>query len=398
MVTSQRSDAGVGRTRPGRVLILANDIDDLGGVQRFIGVLAAGLAARAHQVRVIAIAAGAAVQEDPPEYQVTRLLAEPIPPALQATDARKSFHLPTRRALTARERSSQQAARLLQRELDDGPPGVVIATQLGCLEVLSRCDLGSRSQPDRWSVIAQYHSSFEAASRSRDLARARAIGRSADAFLLLTREDAQRFAAEGFRNAGWIGNPLGQWPDEVADPASRVVTFLGRYVPQKAPQVLLEAWQRLHDRTPSLVREWELRMYGAGRDEDLLRQVAQGLAGVSVHGSTSDPLRVLAQGSVFALPSLVEGMPLALAEAMSTGLACVAADCSSGVRELVQHGRTGLLVDRGDPAGLAEALQRLLSSGELRRDLGVAARDHVLPMRPQAVLDQWEALLAEVER
>jgi len=398
MVTPQVSDARVGRAKPGRVLILTNDIDDLGGVQRFIGVLAAGLAARAYEVRVIAIAAGVAVQDDPPEYRVTRLLAEPIPPALQATDARKSFHLPTRRAMTARERSSQQAARLLQRELDDGPPGVVIATQLGCLEVLNGCDLGTRSRRDRWSVIAQYHSSFEAASRSRDLARAQAIGRSADAFLLLTKEDAQRFAAEGFRNAGWIGNPLGQWPNEVADPASQVVTFLGRYVPQKAPQVLLEAWQRLHDRTPAVVKDWELRMYGAGRDEDLVRQTAQGLAGVSVHGSTSDPLRVLAQGSVFALPSLVEGMPLALAKAMSVGLACVSADCSSGVRELVTQGRTGLLVDRGDPPGLAEALQRLMSSHELRRDLGVAARDHVLPMRPQAVLDQWEVLLAELER
>jgi colanic acid/amylovoran biosynthesis glycosyltransferase len=72
-----------------------------------------------------------------------------------------------------------------------------------------------------------------------------------------------------------------------------------------------------------------------------------------------------------------EGIPVALTEAMSAGLPVVASDLS-GIPELVEHGRTGLLVPPGDPSALAAALRRLGDDSALRERLGREGRRVVL--------------------
>jgi len=89
-----------------------------------------------------------------------------------------------------------------------------------------------------------------------------------------------------------------------------------------------------------------------------------------------DPERkrvALAGASIFALPSYAEGMPLALLEAMSWGLAVIATPVG-GVPQLVTHEVNGLLVAPGDIDGVAAAIDRLLSDPALRDRLGAAAR------------------------
>jgi len=81
----------------------------------------------------------------------------------------------------------------------------------------------------------------------------------------------------------------------------------------------------------------------------------------------------LAGASIFALPSYAEGMPLALLEAMSWGLAVIATPVG-GVPQLVTHEVNGVLVAPGDIDGVAAAIDRLLSDPALRDRLGAAAR------------------------
>jgi len=95
-------------------------------------------------------------------------------------------------------------------------------------------------------------------------------------------------------------------------------------------------------------------------------------------GHQSDPVQWLAAADVFVLPSLSEGLPGALVEAMATGLPCIATDIP-GNRDLVVDGETGLLISPGDVAGLASAIQRLL--GDRRLAARLTSQGHKLVAR-----------------
>jgi glycosyltransferase involved in cell wall biosynthesis len=86
--------------------------------------------------------------------------------------------------------------------------------------------------------------------------------------------------------------------------------------------------------------------------------------------------QLYARAAVVACPSHREGFGVACAEAMAHARAVVASDVG-GLRDLVVHGETGLLVPPGDVAALREALERLLADANLRRRLGSAARERV---------------------
>jgi glycosyltransferase involved in cell wall biosynthesis len=81
----------------------------------------------------------------------------------------------------------------------------------------------------------------------------------------------------------------------------------------------------------------------------------------------------LAGADLFVLPSTLEGLPVAVLEAMAAGRPVVATQIDA-LAEAVVAGQTGVLVPPKDPAALAAALEELLSNGELRQRMGGAAR------------------------
>jgi glycosyltransferase involved in cell wall biosynthesis len=95
------------------------------------------------------------------------------------------------------------------------------------------------------------------------------------------------------------------------------------------------------------------------------------------------------------LSSATEGLPLALLEALTLGRAVVATRVG-GVPDVVDDGRTGLLVDPGDPVALAKAIERLLDDEALRRQLGNAGRE--LMAREHSVAAMVERTIALYDR
>jgi glycosyltransferase involved in cell wall biosynthesis len=93
--------------------------------------------------------------------------------------------------------------------------------------------------------------------------------------------------------------------------------------------------------------------------ELLVRQLGLTEA-VDLPGHLENPYPFFAAASVYALSSRWEGLPTVLLEALALGLPIVATDCPSGPREILADGAYGRLVPPGDPAALAEALQRTL--------------------------------------
>lgn len=152
-----------------------------------------------------------------------------------------------------------------------------------------------------------------------------------------------------------------------------VVGYLGRLVAIKNLPLLIEAFGRLHQPVSTLL------IAGDGTERPAIeREVAtRGLeARVRFLGWCSDLPSFYSAIDVVALSSTNEGTPVALIEGMAAGRPVVATRVG-GVPDLVEDGRTGLLVNAGDPAALAAALERIAGDMNLRESLGRAARARV---------------------
>ncbi|HEY3283975.1 MAG TPA: glycosyltransferase [Armatimonadota bacterium] len=146
----------------------------------------------------------------------------------------------------------------------------------------------------------------------------------------------------------------------------------GRLRPQKGFSTLLQAMPAILRQHPQA----RLLIAGEGPLAPILEAQARALgigASVSLLGRRCDLPRVLGASDLFVLPSLWEGMPNILMEAMAAGLPCVATQVS-GVPELIPDARHGLLVPPGDSEHLAMAVVQLLGEPSLRRELGEAGR------------------------
>ena len=150
------------------------------------------------------------------------------------------------------------------------------------------------------------------------------------------------------------------------------VACVGRLILNKGPQYLVEAAPQVLRARP----ETEFVFVGDGPLRSGLEERARQL-GISRRlvflGTRPDVAAILQTCDVLARPSLLEGMPLTVLEAMACGLPVVATPVS-GTAELVRDGENGLLVQPGDPACLARAILRLMEDEPLRTAQGKRGR------------------------
>jgi colanic acid/amylovoran biosynthesis glycosyltransferase len=129
------------------------------------------------------------------------------------------------------------------------------------------------------------------------------------------------------------------------------------------------------------------RIIGEGPLEpELRRRIArrklEGVVELTGAAPQADVRAALYRAAIFVLPSVVtpsgdrDGIPVSLMEAMAAGTPVVSTRVS-GIPELVEHGREGLLVPEHSPAALADALARLLQEPALGHDFARAAREKV---------------------
>jgi glycosyltransferase involved in cell wall biosynthesis len=151
----------------------------------------------------------------------------------------------------------------------------------------------------------------------------------------------------------------------------RLLVAVGNLYPVKGHRHLVEAMALLAGSHPTL----HLAICGRGHlDEALLTQAREhGLASrVHLLGLRSDVAAVVAAADIFVMPSLSEGLPLALLEAMVAGCAIVAS-AAGEMRAALDQGAAGVLVPPGDPRALGVAIDRLLNDRQLARTLGARA-------------------------
>ena len=192
-----------------------------------------------------------------------------------------------------------------------------------------------------------------------------------------------------------IPNPVrtfaGNEPVRLPPPRKRLLA-MGRMTSQKGFDLLLEAFSSLAPEFP----DWTLTILGDGEDREKLEAQAKKLMledRIQMPGSVKEPEPILRGSDLYVLPSRFEGFPLALLEAMGCGLPCVAFDCPTGPGEIIDHGRTGLLVPSGDVDALAKALKSMMASPEKRAKLAAAAPEVYSDYNARSICERWKDLL-----
>jgi len=167
----------------------------------------------------------------------------------------------------------------------------------------------------------------------------------------------------------------------------QLILFVGFFGRDKRPDWLFDAWSALPaparsrshlvfvGRTDAAHGEVDARLAPQIRS----RAASLGLAGsMSFVESTLDIERYFRACDLYVLPSIREGLPIALLEAMASGLPCIATAIAGSTDTLLEDRRSGWLVPADDRSSLTAALEALLADDEERRRCGAAARDLVV--------------------
>ncbi|MGW7465458.1 glycosyltransferase [Streptomyces xantholiticus] len=375
------------------VFLLGIDVDSMGGSQRVLHTLAQGFAERGHRVELIGIRPSPEPHQyhQVPAYRRITLYSRPQSPAWHAQRLSERLSPSRTRAARATRAERDKARAHLRRRFDAVEAGYIIVGSPWAVDWLA-----SIERP-HLKAIGQYHESFIQAKNSANLRLIRRHYPDLEKSVFLSDGDAAAFQRDGLPNVGVLPNPLPFPPGATAPLNTRRIGAVGRLEAVKRLDRLIDAFALGFAGLP----DWELHLFGDGPQEAALREQARRLGlgnRVRFRGSREDMAAVYRQLAVVALTSEREGRPMALAEAAGCGVPCVSFDLSPGVRELLDDGRTGMLVRPGDTVGFADALRRLADDASLRERFGRAARDHVAPLELPAVLDRWEALFDEIDR
>ena len=178
------------------------------------------------------------------------------------------------------------------------------------------------------------------------------------------------------------------------DKKENTILIVGRLHPQKQHHILISAFAKIHKYNP----EWKLIIVGDGPLKARLEEQVETL-NISHHvifeGISDNPYNYYAKAKIYVLPSLHEGTPNSLLEAMSCGIIPVISDTCEGALPYVEHKKSGIIVPVQNTDLLAHAIRNLIENPETMETLGMAARTKVLPLFEKTTSDLWQDTLGQ---
>jgi glycosyltransferase involved in cell wall biosynthesis len=313
-------------------------------------------------------------------HQVKYLTADDVPVSVRGRLGRFAFPLLVRRAAVAAAREGRAFDIVNVHE----PHGSVVAWLRAGFRETAVVVMTHGVERRGWE-IALAHPPSRPSVKTRlvypltSLWLSRLSLRQADHVICLNRQDrdflARRFGVDPARMTPVIpgADPLfGEAAASRTYTRAQRVLFAGTWLARKGVYELAEAFNALTERYPHL----SLEILGGGvPEEKILSAFSRDAAGrVRVLGGGDEAMmaRAMAAADLFVLPSLFEGTPLTLIEAMWSGLPIVTTR-TAGMQDVISHEHTGLLVPPADGRALADAIARLADDRQLRRALGSEA-------------------------
>ncbi len=161
--------------------------------------------------------------------------------------------------------------------------------------------------------------------------------------------------------------PIGQTSSEFT------YCIVSRLVTDKGIGEAITAFRAVHKRHP----QTRLLLVGNGPEQDKFATQAKGEASIVFAGYQADPLAYIAQSHVFMQPTYHEGFSVSLVEASMMQKPIIATAVGGNV-EIIQNGKTGILVPAKDSAALEQAMEQLFTDGKLRDTLAHHAREQYI--------------------
>ncbi len=166
---------------------------------------------------------------------------------------------------------------------------------------------------------------------------------------------------------------------------------VGRLYDQKNQRMLIDAFSKIRERFP----EYELAIFGEGPLRDELQNFIneRGLNdSVKLMGKSTEIVKELKASEVFCLSSDYEGMSNAMIEAVCLGLPVVTTDIS-GAKDVIVNGENGYIVNVNDAVGFANAILKILSNEELKKQMEKNNLSKAKLFKTDTILDSWIELI-----
>lgn len=169
-------------------------------------------------------------------------------------------------------------------------------------------------------------------------------------------------------------------------PKRNMILYVGRFEWEKDPEILIHTFSEMC----SNLEEWTLEMAGDGPLLEKMKGLADKLQisdKITFHGKVKNVGWLYSEASIFVLPSIIEGFPNALIEAMSFGLPCV---CFSDIpyEDIISPENNGIVLFQRDPSVLATALNNLIKNKSHRERIGSAAKAIKIKCSPRKVSEE----------
>ena len=275
---------------------------------------------------------------------------------------------------------------------------------LACVRLPAKVLVSERNYPEE----RQNHSMWE---RLRKI-----FYRFADHHVVQTNKIAKWIKENtGSKNISVIPNSI-TWPlpeyRPTLDPGNyikqeeKIILAVGSLKPQKGFDILVESVSEFLNSYP----EWKLIILGGKVDElddndgfkyrRHLQKIIEKHAlqdQVILPGKAGNIGEWYQRADIFVLSSRYEGFPNVLLEALSSGIACVAFDCDTGPRDMIQHYENGILVEHLNTKDLNMAIQKLINDDELRKNLSKNAARIKEVYSEESIMNKWLHLFEELK-
>lgn len=267
---------------------------------------------------------------------------------------------------------------------------VSFLVEMNCAVILSLLGTGI-------PVICSEHSNVLRSYPKMVIFKRNLLYRLANVVTVLTHHDYKLWKRK-FKNCVRMPNPCDLTSNNSNHERNRTILAVGR-VNQwdiKGFDNLIRAWGKICQSFP----DWKLQIVGYYDESSLveLNKVIDDCKAEHIEflGFRKDIGDLMNNSSIFCLSSRVEGLPMALIEAMDRGCCCVAYDCITGPNEIIKDGYSGLLAKAGSVLDLSIKLDSVLSDKDLRIKLSMNAPSSVEQYSTDSVINRWEILFRKM--